>query len=80
LPGNEIKKRFNHEGHEEHEEGQKIIPAGGPKHAFWDESVGWVEATKPNITAQPAKPLNYDDRSYVMICGFEISHFDFIIF
>ena len=23
---------------EEHEEGQKIIPAGGPKHAFWDES------------------------------------------
>jgi len=30
LPGNEIKKRFNHEGHEEHEEheeGQKIIPS-----------------------------------------------------
>jgi len=32
------------EEHEEHEEGQKIIPAGGQpfkkvaKHAFWDES------------------------------------------
>jgi len=26
------------EEHEGHEEGQKIIPAGGAKHEFWDES------------------------------------------